>query len=219
MKGNLLNKGLTYFWQLFLIGGCFITANILLVFLLIFVEFSLAKSLLYVVPLLLIGPSFVPVISVTRKMVTNNDDLRVIKDYFNHYMKSFKQNVGLWCIYIITLSILIIDMYYVTQVKSIPLLMPLFILLLLLGVLSLCLTFGINSYFQIKSLMAIRLSFYLAFKQPMLALYIILSMFTLYIFFMLFPQIAIFFGIPLFSLNLVLLTRKTFSKLTLQFVE
>lgn len=219
MKESLLNKGLTYFWQLFLVGGCVIISNLLFVFLLMTVKLSLETSVFYVISLLLFGPSLVPVLSVTRKMVSNQDDLRVVKDYFVYYKQSFKQNFMLWSIYIVALSILCLDLYYVSQVKPIPLLLPVFTLMLVIGLLSLWLSLSIKSYFFIKNVMAVKLSFYLAFKQPFLAMCIIFSMLTLYLFFMLFPQAAIFFGIPLFSLNLVWLTKKTFSKLALKYVE
>ncbi|WEG11092.1 DUF624 domain-containing protein [Pullulanibacillus sp. KACC 23026] len=205
-------------WNLFLIGICTLITSLLLVCLFLSVPLNALTGVLYLIGFLLIGPTMGAMFQTVFDSL-NDLECKVMRTYFHHYRKGFRSSIKLWLPYFIVLLILCCDLYFLNVSHKDTFLLPLLYLVFVLVVVSFVYALILNSKFVMKVKDIHRFSFYLLFNRPVKSILIILLVIAIFLFYKHFVNIAIFWGLPLFSMITFFVLRKLIRQIEATYVK
>lgn len=216
MKKNLIYQAITIFWRYVLCSLYVYLSNIILIFSVLVLKFSLNTLPVYLIGLLLMYPSIGGLADLLKDNSWNIEFIDGFKKYYHYYwMNRFKYlKIGL--LYSVTFIFLLFDMYAVNSVMKNQLFSPMILVILMISLVSLGWVIGIQSYFNIDVKNSLKLSYYALSRFAINSLLIVLLFFLVYMSISFIPQFMVFVIVPVLIEGLILLTKKPLQEIKIQ---
>lgn len=209
---NIFIKAVKIIWSSFLLGICTLVVNAVLIFLLLTVKVTLLSLPLYLIGLLLIGPSLGAVFETELSFLLGRDT-KLVKSYFHRYRTGFKSSSVIWIPYLFVLLITFADLYYISISGKMVMTIPLLFIIVILTLISYVYTLTLYAKFVMKTKDILKLSLYLTINRPVRSVFIIFCLLILYMFFKIAGNLAVFWGIPLFAMFVVGVLKKMLNQI------
>ena len=167
---NKFYSALKYIHLFFLSNIYFALCNILLLTATVFFELSFYNILVYLIPLILLGPSLSALISLLNKFLYLDKDIVITKSFFLFYKKNFIASLKIWLPCLLTACIIIFDLKIIQSNKNLLILSIPLVLLLLIDILLMFYSLIFISKYEITFFNTLKLSLLSIIKKPFTAI-------------------------------------------------
>lgn len=159
-------------------------------------------------------PSFAATFTVTRKWVSGETDIPVVKTFWHSYKKEFIKSNGLGYIMALIGYILYLDFVFLTVSESTTILTIPFILITIIFLLTLLYVFPVFVYYDMKIIQVIKNSFFIMVLNPLPTFIMLLGTLGIGVSLWKFQGIIIFFGVSALSVAMMMPAYRAFQNVS-----
>lgn len=216
MKKNLIYQAITIFWRFVLCSLYVYLSNIVLIFAVLVLKFSLVTLPVYLIGLLLMYPSIGGLADLLKDSDWNIEFIGGLKKYYHHYWVNRFKYLKIGLIYSAIFIFLLFDMYAVNSIVKNQLFSPMILVILIISLVSLGWVIGIQSFFKINVKNSLKMSYYALSHFSINSLLIILLFFLVYMSVSFVPQFMAFIIAPVLIEGLIIVTKKPLQEIKVQ---
>lgn len=159
-------------------------------------------------------PSLAATFTVTRKWVSGETDIPVVKTFWRSYKKEFIKSNGLGYIMALIGYILYLDFVFLTVSESTTILTIPFILITIIFLLTLLYVFPVFVYYDMKIIQVIKNSFFIMVLNPLPTFIMLLGTLGIGVSLWKFQGIIIFFGVSALSVAMMMPAYRAFQNVS-----
>ncbi|MBE6070611.1 MAG: DUF624 domain-containing protein [Clostridium butyricum] len=160
-----INKTLNYIHWFFISNIFFSLCNILFTLSIYLFDLKFDNILIFFLALIPTGPALSALCYFMHKLISDKY-VDTTRDFFKGYTQNFKESLKLWIVFLVISFVIIFDLKLCFINGKFLLLFPPMILIMILASILISYSIPILSRYEIKLFNAIKLSFYLALKNP-----------------------------------------------------